>query len=98
MLHKIAALLVLSGLLGSVALAAELAPDEKQLTLHVNEMNCQLCAYLVNKELRNLDGVVATKANIKTQQVKVVAKKEVQEQRLIQAIDGLHYTAVVVSE
>ncbi|MGR3807395.1 mercuric ion binding protein [Pasteurella testudinis DSM 23072] len=98
MLNKIALSLVLSGLFSSVALAAELGADEKQLTLQVNEMNCQLCAYLVNKELRNLDGVVSTKANIKTQQVKVVAKKELENQRLIQAIDGLHYTAAVVSE
>ncbi|KGQ71482.1 hypothetical protein OA57_00885 [Chelonobacter oris] len=99
-MKKILSFMVLYSLLSGFSFAAANATietDEKQLMLQVNEMNCQLCAYLVNKELRNLEGVVSTKANIKTQLVNVIVKKDFDHQRLIQAMDGLHYTAAVVS-
>ncbi|MGR6982140.1 heavy-metal-associated domain-containing protein [Testudinibacter sp. P27/CKL/0425] len=97
-MKKIVTLMMLWAAFSGFATAAETAntSGERQLTLQVNEMNCQLCAYLVNKELRNLDGVVSTKPNIKTQLVKVVVKEPFDNQRLIQAMDGLHYTAAVL--
>ena len=62
-----AALLLFSLFTFSIAQAEE----TKQVVLKVNEMNCQLCAYLVNKELRNIDGVISTKASIKDRTVTV---------------------------
>lgn len=72
------------------------AQTEKKLTLHVEEMNCQLCVYLVNKELRAVDGVISTKASMKTRRVDIVAKQNVDTQTLIQAVEKLHYSAKVL--
>lgn len=83
-------LLFLTALLSATAFAAE-----RNVTLHIEEMNCQLCVYLVNKELRNIDGVVSTKANFNTRLVNVVADEKVTNDTLVKAIDKLHYNAVV---
>lgn len=83
-------LLFLTALLSVTAFAAE-----RNVTLHIEEMNCQLCVYLVNKELRNIDGVVSTKANFNTRLVNVVADEKVSDDMLVKAIDKLHYQAVV---
>ncbi|OBX07236.1 heavy-metal-associated domain-containing protein [Gallibacterium genomosp. 3] len=69
---------------------------EREVSFYVKEMTCQLCVYLVNKELRSLDGVIKTKANMNEHTVKVIAKPEVTNQQLIQAIEKLHYTAKVI--
>ncbi|WP_439234161.1 heavy-metal-associated domain-containing protein [Lonepinella koalarum] len=69
---------------------------EKQMTLHIEEMNCQLCVYLVNKELRAIDGVISTKGNFNDRRVKIVADEKVSNEQFINAIDKLHYHAVVV--
>ena len=60
------------------------------------EMNCQLCAYLVNKELRNIDGVISTKASIQDRTVTVVEDPKVSDEQLINAIHKLEYTAEVI--
>lgn len=77
---------------------AEEAPvqAEKKIVLKVKEMNCQLCAYLVNKELRNIDGVISTKASIKDGTVTVVEDPKVPDEQLINTIHKLNYTAEVV--
>lgn len=83
-------LLFLTALLSATVFAAE-----RNVTLHIEEMNCQLCVYLVNKELRNIDGVVSTKANFNTRLVNVVADEKVSNEQLVRAVDKLHYHAVV---
>lgn len=70
--------------------------SQREVMLSVPEMNCQLCIYLVNRELRSIDGVISTKANMKERNVKIVAKPEVSNEQLIQAIEKLHYTAKVM--
>ena len=70
--------------------------SQREVMLSVPEMNCQLCIYLVNRELRSIEGVISTKANMKERNVKVVAKPEVSNEQLIQAIEKLHYTAKVM--
>ena len=72
------------------------ANETKQIVLKVKEMNCQLCAYLVNKELRNIDGVISTKASIKDGTVTVVEDPKVTDEQLIDAIHRLKYSAEVV--
>ena len=72
------------------------ANETKEVVLKVKEMNCQLCAYLVNKELRNIDGVISTKASIKDGMVTVVEDPKVTDEQLINAIHKLNYTAEVV--
>lgn len=84
---------MLTTLLFSLSVAAQ---AEQQLTLKIPEMTCQLCAYLVNKQLRAVDGVISTKANLKTQSVRITAQPQVNVQTLIQAVDELHYHAEVV--
>ena len=73
------------------------ANETKQIVLKVKEMNCQLCAYLVNKELRNIDGVISTKASIKDGTVTVLEDPKVTDEQLIEAIHKLNYTAEVVN-
>lgn len=87
-----------TALLLSLFAYAEEAPvqAEKKIVLKVKEMNCQLCAYLVNKELRNIDGVISTKASIKDGMVTVVEDPKVTDEQLINAIHKLNYTAEVV--
>ena len=91
-MKKLTAALLLSLFTFSVAQAEE----TKQVVLKVKEMNCQLCAYLVNKELRNIDGVISTKASIKDGLVTVVEDSKVTNQKLFDAIHKLEYTAEVV--
>ncbi|WP_295662877.1 heavy-metal-associated domain-containing protein, partial [uncultured Haemophilus sp.] len=50
----------------------------------------------VNKELRNIDGVISTKASIKDRTVTVVEDPKVADEQLINAIHKLEYTAEVV--
>lgn len=69
---------------------------QREVMLSVPEMNCQLCIYLVNRELRSIDGVISSKANMKERNVKIVATPEVSNEQLIQAIEKLHYTAKVM--
>ena len=73
------------------------ANETKQIVLKVKEMNCQLCAYLVNKELRNIDGVISTKASIKDGTVTVLEDPKVTDEQLIEAIHKLNYTAEAVN-
>ena len=91
-MKKLTTALLLSLFTFSIAQAEE----TKQVVLKVNEMNCQLCAYLVNKELRNIDGVISTKASIKDRTVTVVEDPKVSDEQLINAIHKLEYTAEVV--
>ena len=92
-MKKLCIALLLSLFTFSVAQAEEI----KQVVLKVNAMNCQLCAYLVNKELRNIDGVISTKASIKDGLVTVVEDPKVTNQQLFDAIHKLKYTAEVVN-
>lgn len=80
------------------AQSSVLREDEKQVVLHIPEMTCQLCVYLVNKALREVDGVISTKANFKQQLVNVVAKKSLDNQLLLQAIHKLNYTPIIQTE
>ncbi len=90
-MKKLTTALLLSLFTFSVAQA-----EETKVVLKVKEMNCQLCAYLVNKELRNIDGVISTKASIKDRTVTVVEDPKVSDEQLINAIHKLEYTAEVV--
>ena len=83
-------------LLSLFAISFAHANETKQIVLKVKEMNCQLCAYLVNKELRNIDGVISTKASIKDGLVTIVEDPKVTNQQLFDAIHKLEYTAEVV--
>jgi len=49
---------------------------EREVSFYVKEMTCQLCVYLVNKELRALDGVIKTKANMNEHTVKVIENQK----------------------
>lgn len=69
---------------------------EREVTLLVSEMHCQLCVYLVNKELRAIDGVISTKADMKARTVKIVTQTQVTNEQLIKAIGNLQYTAKVI--
>ncbi|MGC6376679.1 heavy-metal-associated domain-containing protein [Bisgaard Taxon 45] len=80
----------------SYATTSSLNPDEKQVAIHIKEMTCQLCVYLVNKELRDIDGVISTKANFKDRVVTIVAKQSVDNQQLMKAIHKLKYTPEIL--
>lgn len=69
---------------------------EKNVVLEIPEMYCQLCVYLVNKELRAVEGVISTKASMKERKVNVVVKPNVENEKLIQAVEKLNYSAKVL--
>jgi len=52
--------------------------------------------FFVCPELRNIDGVISTKASIKDGTVTVVEDPKVTDDQLINAIHKLNYTAEVV--
>ncbi|WP_419852824.1 heavy-metal-associated domain-containing protein [Actinobacillus pleuropneumoniae] len=66
---------------------------QKEVNFYIKEMTCQLCVYLVNKELRAIDGVISTKANMKERKVKIIANENVSVEQMIKAIEKLSYTA-----
>ncbi|MDE8034475.1 heavy-metal-associated domain-containing protein [Actinobacillus equuli subsp. equuli] len=66
---------------------------QKEVNFYIKEMNCQLCVYLVNKELRVINGVISTKANMKERKVKIIASENVSIEQMIKAIEKLGYTA-----
>lgn len=78
------------------AQAATTQSEQRTITIGVKEMNCQLCVYLVNKELRAIDGVISTKGSMQTGQVVVVAKNSVTNEQLMAAIQKLKYTPVIL--
>lgn len=69
---------------------------QKQMTFNVPEMYCQLCVYLVNKEVRNVKGVISSKASFKERNVVIVAEPQVQQEEIVKAIANLNYTATLV--
>ena len=69
--------------------------ENREVLLYIKEMHCQLCVYLVNKELRAIEGVESTKADMKARQVKVVAAPNVTDAQLIEAVKKINYTAEV---
>ena len=69
--------------------------ENREVLLYIKEMHCQLCVYLVNKELRAIEGVESTKADMKAHQVKVVAAPNVTDAQLIEAVKKINYTAEV---
>ena len=69
--------------------------ENREVLLYIKEMHCQLCVYLVNKELRAIEGVESTKADMKARQVKVVAAPNVTNAQLIEAVKKINYTAEV---
>lgn len=74
-----------------------LSIQAKQLDIFVKEMNCQLCVYLVNKELRNIEGVQTTKADMKNRIVKVEADDNLDPQILLNTLaEKLHYHAELI--
>lgn len=98
----IAAMLLAFGLINTSytqekAVQTEAQQAEKTVVLHIPEMYCQLCVYLVNKELRAVEGVISTKASMKERKATVVAKADVDNQKLIQAVGKIHYSAKVIS-
>lgn len=86
-------LLMLAALSALPAFAQQ--ADEKKMTFSIPEMYCQLCVYLVNKEVRQVDGVVSSKASFKERKVSIIAKQEVSEQAIVQAVKNLNYTAIL---
>lgn len=78
------------------AVQTEVQHAEKTVVLHIPEMYCQLCVYLVNKELRAVEGVISTKASMNERTATVVAKANVDNQALIQAVEKLKYSAKVM--
>lgn len=80
------------------ALGSMTLTQAKEVELFVKEMNCQLCVYLVNKELRALESVQKTKGDMQRQTVKVVLDDDVDPQTLVQTLsEKLHYHAEIVS-
>ncbi|MDY2947244.1 heavy-metal-associated domain-containing protein [Mannheimia varigena] len=97
----IASLLLAFGLMNSTyaqekAAQVDTQQAEKTVVLHIPEMYCQLCVYLVNKELRAVEGVISTKASMKERKATVVAQADVDNQKLIQAVGKIHYSAKVM--
>ncbi|MDO4626335.1 MAG: heavy-metal-associated domain-containing protein [Pasteurellaceae bacterium] len=81
----------------SLSYADPLPIGQKSVTLYVKEMTCQLCVYLVNKELRAIDGVISTKADMNAHLVNVVVKENVNNDDLIHSVEKLHYSATIQS-
>lgn len=69
---------------------------EKQITFKVEEMHCQLCAYLVNKEVRNVEGVRTSKVLLKERQVTIFADEKVENEDIANAIRKLNYTPKLI--
>lgn len=76
--------------------SANATENEKELIFKVEEMHCQLCVYLVNKEVRNVEGVKTTKASLKERKISVIADPKVENEQIANAIRKLNYTPELV--
>ncbi|WP_324682314.1 heavy-metal-associated domain-containing protein [Bibersteinia trehalosi] len=72
------------------------ATEKKTMTFHIPEMYCQLCVYLVNKEVREVEGVMSSKASFKERNMVIVAQQHVQEADIVNAIKKLNYSATLI--
>lgn len=85
-------------LLTTAVFADEGAQTPPSRIFKIEEMNCQLCAYLVNQEVRSIEGVVTTKASIKDRRLTVIAQPDVPNEAIVSAVNKLHYTAQPLTE
>lgn len=82
--------------LSCISLQALANQANKIMTFHVPEMYCQLCVYLVNKEVRNVEGVISSKASFKERNVMITAEPQVKKEEIIKAISNLNYSATLI--
>lgn len=85
-------------LLLTTAVFADEGAQNPPRIFKIEEMNCQLCAYLVNQEVRSIEGVVTTKASIKDRRLTVIAPLDVPNEAIVSAVNKLHYTAQLLTE
>lgn len=76
--------------------SANATENEKELIFKIEEMHCQLCVYLVNKEVRNIEGVKTTKASLKERKLTVTTAQNVLDEEIAKAIRKLNYTPELV--
>ncbi|WP_197496724.1 cation transporter, partial [Mycobacterium sp. 1274761.0] len=70
------------------------AADRREVTLSIGGMSCASCAARVEKQLNELDGVVAS-VNFATEQATVDCPASVTPESLIAAVEETGYTAEV---
>ena len=63
----------------------------RQVTLDVKGMTCPLCVTVVNKALRQTDGVIKAKASLKTEQALVTVPEDFNLDSLLKAVDETGY-------
>ena len=63
----------------------------RQVTLDVKGMTCPLCVTVVNKALRQTDGVIKAKASLKTEQAIVTVPEDFNLDILLKAVDKTGY-------
>ncbi|GGY95703.1 MULTISPECIES: heavy-metal-associated domain-containing protein [Shewanella] len=78
-------------LLGSPAVWAA----DETVIIDVEAMTCPLCVTVVNKVLRQTDGVIKAKSSLKTRQAVVVVPEGFDTNKLLQAIDKTGYKGVI---
>ncbi|MCL1074673.1 heavy-metal-associated domain-containing protein [Shewanella dokdonensis] len=63
--------------------------------IDVEAMTCPLCVTVVNKVLRQTDGVIKAKSSLKTRQAVVIVPAGFDTDKLLQAIAKTGYTGVI---
>ena len=71
--------------------------EDVKITIHVEDMTCALCVTSINQSLRKTEGVIKAKASMKTNNVEVIAPKEMDTQILLNAIADTGYTGEVIN-
>lgn len=73
--------------------------SQKEITLHVDGMKCQMCNISVNRALKKLDGVIDSKADYKTKSVIVkYDEKKVTTKDMLKAIKDVGFNPTVPSK
>ncbi|MDF0535519.1 heavy metal-associated domain-containing protein [Shewanella sp. A32] len=65
------------------------------VVIDVEAMTCPLCVTVVNKVLRQTDGVIKAKSSLKTHQAVVIVPEGFDTNKLLQAIDKTGYKGVI---
>ncbi|MFQ6372593.1 heavy-metal-associated domain-containing protein [Shewanella sp. YIC-542] len=68
---------------------------DKTVFIEVEAMTCPLCVTVVNKVLRQTDGVIKAKSSLKTHQAVVIVPEDFDTDKLLQAIDKTGYKGVI---
>jgi mercuric ion binding protein len=71
--------------------------QELKTLLHVEGMTCPLCTTAIKKSIKKIEGVKSVQVLLNTKKATVIADEHVTEEKLLEAIKKVGYSAIIES-